>query len=83
MKNRKVLIIILVLLAVSLFIYSQWGSKKELVAPSISESDSSNPTPLPQTPSFNPPPAVEYEGSTDLKQELEGINPQVLDSDFE
>jgi len=39
--------------------------------------------PAAQTPSYNPPKEVRYGSSTDLKQELDSINPQVLDSDFE
>ncbi|MBI2338033.1 hypothetical protein HYU95_02515 [Candidatus Daviesbacteria bacterium] len=39
--------------------------------------------PVPQTPSFNPPKEIQYSSGTDLRQELESINPQVLDSDFE
>lgn len=32
---------------------------------------------------YNPPKEIKYDSSTDLKQELENINPQVSDSDFE
>ena len=39
--------------------------------------------PIPQTPSYNPPVEIKYDSSTDLKKELENINPQVSDSDFE
>ncbi len=46
-----------------------------LISPSVT-------TPLPSS-EINQPKEIKYDSSTDLKQELETINPQVLDSDFE
>lgn len=40
-----------------------------------------SPTPTPLPPQA--PKTFKFDSSTDLKQELEKINPQVLDSDFE
>lgn len=38
-------------------------------------------SPLPNF--INKPQELKYDSSTDLKKELDGVNPQVLDSDFE
>lgn len=35
------------------------------------------------TPSYNPPKEIHYNSATDLKRELETINPEILESDFE
>lgn len=40
-------------------------------------------SPAPLTPSYNPPKEIKYDSSTDLQKELDSIEPQVLDSDFE
>lgn len=40
-------------------------------------------SPVPEVNNYNPPVEVKYDKNTDLKKELESINPQVLDSDFE
>lgn len=37
---------------------------------------------IPTTSSYNPPKEIKYDSSTDLQQELDSINPQVLDEDF-
>lgn len=50
--------------------------KDRLVAPGLAPS----PTPAPTS---NTPKTFQFDSSTDLKGELEKINPQVLDSDFE
>lgn len=37
-----------------------------------------------QTPApFNPPKEMHYDNNTDLEKELDSVNPQILDSDFE
>lgn len=40
-------------------------------------------TPIPQTPSYNPPAEIKYDSSTDLKKELDSVDPKVLDEDFQ
>ncbi len=42
----------------------------------------STPTPMPLA-SPNAPKTFQFDSSTDLKAELEKVNPQILDSDFE
>lgn len=48
-------------------------------SPFSKPNQSPSPTPVPP----NAPKTFQYDSSTDLKKELENINPQVLDSDFE
>lgn len=45
-------------------------------------SQTSQSTPLPSASSYNPPKEIKYDSSTDLKKELDSINPKVLDEDF-
>jgi hypothetical protein len=47
----------------------------------IQKEKNSLPTPTSSPP--NAPKTFQFGASTDLKQELDNINPQVLDSDFE
>ncbi len=58
-----------------------------LVVPSLSGAYQQTPSPSPvyepAQPAYNPPKDFKFDSSTDLKQELEKVNPQVLDSDFE
>lgn len=42
---------------------------------------SSHATPLPNS-AYNPPKEIRYDTATDLKKELDTINPEVLDNDF-
>lgn len=91
--NKKsiflILLLILVIGGVGFFAISK--KALPLISPRINSSGGGDikqtvkPDPLPaaQTPSYNPPKEVRYGSSTDLKQELDSINPQVLDSDFE
>lgn len=40
-------------------------------------------TSKPSTPLFNPPQEIKYDSSTDLKKELDSVDPKVLDEDFQ
>lgn len=72
MNSRKIGLILLILLAAVIFLVS---SKKAPV---------SEPTlPLPSVSSYNPPKQIQYDSSTDLKKELDSVNPQVSDVDFQ
>lgn len=57
------------------------GIRKALNLPAAAPVSTS--IPAPQAASYNPPKELKYGSSTDLKKELDSINPQVLDSDFE
>lgn len=72
MNSKKVALILFILLAAIIFLVS---SKKAPV--------SKSPLPLPSASTYNPPKQIQYDSSTDLKKELDSVNPQVLDIDFQ
>ncbi len=76
MSKSKIITIALILFALITFwfIFKNSISKTSLVVQPI---PSNTPTPAPTPKTFK------FDKSTDLKKELEGVNPQVLDSDFE
>ena len=59
------------------------GWKASLISPMGYQNQKPNaastPTPIPP----NAPKTFSFDSSTDLKMELEKVNPQILDSDFE
>ncbi|MDP3974182.1 MAG: hypothetical protein Q8P92_05125 [Candidatus Daviesbacteria bacterium] len=83
---KKIIIIsIIIIVGIGLVVFGPLRNQaKQLVSPESSSNNqseiNSNPTPIP-TP--NAPKTFQFDSSTDLKQELEKVNPQVLDSDFE
>lgn len=83
---RKILlslaIIFISLLVLKIFVLTPQGWKAGLVNPMgyIFGNSVGTSTPIP-TP--NAPKTFQFDSSTDLKKELDSINPQVLDSDFE
>lgn len=81
MINKKFLVLIIILL-VSVFLIAKYrgggGGSGSMVGPELNQvTESPQPTPTPTPREFK------FDSSTDLKQELDFINPQVLDSDFE
>ncbi|MCL4366301.1 hypothetical protein M1437_03680 [Patescibacteria group bacterium] len=54
-----------------------------LVSPGVGRTASQPAAPAPTLAAPNAPQEIKYGSSTNLKQELDNINPQVLDSDFE
>ncbi len=78
LRNKKtILIVVLTILATIVVFFAVNKKDSSLV---------SGPTPTPlvsSTSSYNPPKAIQYDDSTDLKNELDSVDPQVLDSDFE
>ncbi len=87
-KLTATLFIIVVLLIGGWYViaYQSPGSSG-LVVPSMSgvyqQTPSPSPAPLPAQPAYNPPKTFKFDAGTDLKAELDSINPQVLGSDFE
>lgn len=77
--NKKILIsitIIILIIFITIIFRSQEKSVKNLVNPGVATIES--------TPTLSPTPKTfKFDSSTDLEKELESINPQVLDSDFE
>lgn len=56
-----------------IFLFKFQNTNTKLVSSNIS-------TPAPT--SFNQPKEIKYDSATDLKKELDTVNPQILDSDF-
>ncbi len=84
MKKSYLLIIVISisLILLTIFILTPQGWKARLVNPMGQGNQNydaiSTPAPTPNSPkTFN------FDSTTDLKVELEKVNPQVLDSDFE
>lgn len=85
MGKNKILTIVLVLLLVAtvwVVVKLAGGKGGSLVSPGVKKTDSSLTTVTP-APTNNAPKEIRYGSNTNLKQELDAVNPQVLDSDFE
>lgn len=85
-KNRIPIIFIIVIIFIAVVLFLTQGEKtKTLVNPGgLLTGKTESPTPVPTpVPTPNAPKTFKFDSSTDLKQELEKVNPQVLDSDFE
>lgn len=89
MSKKKIIYIILaiIILGFLIFILMPRGLQGALVGPTLIQqithsqpSSTPKPTPIP-TPAA--PKNFQFNSSTDLKKELDGVNPLVLDSDFE
>lgn len=92
MSNRGILVIILLTVLATIVVFFVINKKtlpliSPIFKPGINAKSSLPPSPVlsiaPSTPSYNPPEELHYGSATDLKQELDTINPQVLDSDFQ
>ncbi|MDD5416159.1 MAG: hypothetical protein PHE48_04110 [Candidatus Daviesbacteria bacterium] len=85
MSKSKIVTAVLILLLVGvLFLFIKYMGKGDrlLVNPGVEKAASQSTFP-PSTSSYNPPQEIKYDSSTDLKKELDSIDPQVLESDFE
>lgn len=71
MIKKIVLVGVILIILFSIFLFR--NKKEPMVSPAVA--------PLPSA-EINQPKEIKYDGSTDLKKELESVNPQVLDSDF-
>lgn len=81
MKNKLVTIILILLLVfVVLVVKNLMGKKDSLVSPFLGK-EINNTVPS-STPFYNPPKEIKYDSSTDLKQELESVNPEISEDDF-
>ncbi len=89
MQNNKVknifitlaLIIFLIITSLLVIRFIFPSSATTLISPIISKSANTVATPMP-TPAFNPPTVIKYDSSTDLKKELDSIDPETNNSDF-
>ncbi len=83
--NKAIAIIICVIVIALVLFFSLGGKNNKLIAPGFTGQTKTSVTIAP-TPTLSPPVAPQtfkFDRSTDLKQELEKVNPQVLDSDFQ
>ena len=81
-KIRTIVIILFALTAFWMIIKNAVTGKSLMINPMAKEViqaiPSNTPTPVPSTPK-----TFKFDSKTDLKEQLEQVNPQVLDSDFE
>ncbi|MDP3948211.1 MAG: hypothetical protein Q8P87_00705 [bacterium] len=86
-KGRIFLIILLTILGAMVAFFVIGKKDLTLVSPVINPIFKQGPvvssSPMPQTLSINAPKVIKYDSTTNLEQELESVNPQVSDSDFE
>lgn len=92
MKNKTIAVgVILFLTVITVLVISKYAGEGKgiLVAPGLGKEAEKitgqtavTPVPTTQTSSYNPPQEIKYDSATDLKKELQSVDPQVLDSDF-
>lgn len=79
-------VVVLFLIAISWVVITMVNKSGQLVSPvarSAVDQSKTAPSSVPAASAFNPPKEIHYDGSIDLQKELDSVNPQVLDSDFE
>lgn len=77
-----VFIIFISLITLKIFVLTPLGWKYSLASPMGQKNYHFATTPTP-VPTPNSPRTFQFDSSTDLKLELDKVNPQMLDSDFE
>lgn len=78
-KLKLLLIIVATIIAIMFFVFPHFKGRGSLINPDFKAPKQQNF----ETPQPNPTPKTfRFDSSTDLKMELDSINPQVLDSDF-
>lgn len=81
MKKLILIFIIIIAIAVAFYWWPKQNLPADLAAPQVLPATSEqNPQPAP---AINAPKTFKFDSATDLKKELDSINPQILDSDFE
>lgn len=81
MKNKLIIIIVIAIISIIFIIVSQKGDNTLIIPGFTREQKIESPQPTPAPPVA--PKEFKFDRSTDLKMELEKVNPEVLDSDFE
>ncbi len=79
---KKLLIIIFLIIVGYILFNIAEGDSRNLISPNLNVTKKQiiqQVTPAPPV----APKTIQFDSSTDLKQELDGVNPTVLDSDFE
>lgn len=82
-KSKIITISLILLLLVVIWLIASLtiGKNKGLTNPLLGKPASQTIQPS-ATPTYNPPKEIKYDGNSNLKEELEAINPEVLDEDF-
>lgn len=83
MSNKSLIIISLIILVAVGWLIFKSNTAGDLVNPLLQGSDKTTPTPSETPAPPNAPKTFQFDSSTDLKKELEKVNPWVLDTDFE
>lgn len=85
MKNNKIVIIVLILILLTVFfaIVKYAVNENSLISPALQVVSGQKAVPSEAPSIIVAPKTYIFDSSTDLKKELDSINPQVLDSDFE
>lgn len=79
-KSLKLALILIIVVGIILGFLIKPNVTKKLTSPESLNKVISTPTP---DPSVNVPKTYKFDKSTNLKEELSNVNPQILDSDFE
>ena len=85
MKKSYLLIIVISisLILLIIFVLTPQGWKASLISPMGYENQQPDTISTTTISTPNAPKTFKFDSSTDLKAELESVNPQILDSDFE
>lgn len=83
-KNKILTVVVALLLLVILLTIVRYLTNGSgiLVSPGVRKATDQLVTPTPVSVN-NPPKEIKYDSSTDLKKELDSIDPKVLDEDFQ
>ena len=79
---KKLLLIFIIIIVGIFWLWPRSKQDNSLAIPQVFQS-TTQPTPAPTPDPINAPKTFKFDKSTDLKKELDSINPEVLDSDFE
>lgn len=83
-KKTLQTVLIVLLLVVALFTIVKYAinGNRTMVNPGAKQVINEQ-TPESSIPSYNPPKEIKYDSKTDLQKELDSVDPQVLDEDFQ
>lgn len=81
-KNNLITLLLIIFLIIAVVFLFPKGKNGSLVSPAgnlLQEKSTSQEEVI----NYNPPKEVKYDSSTDLEKELEGVDPKVLEADFQ
>lgn len=82
-KIPAVAIALLLIIILLMFVKNLHSGDKALTSPTFWQKTGQSVATPDSTSSYNPPKEIKYDSSTDLKKELDSIDPKILDSDFD